>query len=195
MALPPEIGDREQQKFVEDDFGNVAVRVQPTNVNALSVGNSSTTELGISATFTGVWVDVSSFPSVFVTGQIDVPGGTVVFQWSDDGSTIQLEERYDVRDGIPRNLRSTVKKRYYRTVYDNGPNKQVNFSLNTFFGDIPAPSNDTMSIGDAEDNVVNIAYEDGIHKFATKDATTVNLLIDMLSEIRTQTDLLKQILE
>ena len=148
MALPPEVGDREVQKFVETDFGNVAVRTQPSNVNALSAANSTTTELGISQTFTGAWVDVSSFPSVFVTGQVDVPGGTVVFQWSDDGSTVQLEERFDVRDGIPRNLRSTVKKRYYRTVYDNGPNVQINFSLNTFFGNIPSPVNGSIGIGD-----------------------------------------------
>jgi hypothetical protein len=28
MTLPPEVGDREYQKFVETDAGDVAVRVQ-----------------------------------------------------------------------------------------------------------------------------------------------------------------------
>ena len=196
MALPPEIGDREHQKFVETDFGSVAVRTQNAYQNGLSVANSTTDELGASEVFTGTWTDVNSYPSVLVSAQVDVPGGTVIMEWSDTGTgAAEYQERFVIMDGVTRTERSTVKKRYYRTVYDNVPNQQGHFSLNTFFGDIPAPVNGTIGIGDSEDNPVAIRKENRIYVMETHDSVAHNVLEDILVEMKKHTELLTQILE
>lgn len=195
MALPPEIGDREVQKFVETDDGKVAVRTQPANINGLSTGNSTTTPLGSNETFTGVWADVMQYPSVLVSAATDVEG-TLFLEFSDTGIGESTDfDQFIVEPTITTVERVTIRKRYYRTRFENGIPAENRLSINTLFGDFPSPVDDTIILKGKDGNEINALMNNGLNELSTHDSSTYNFLFEILEEMRKQTKLLTQILE
>ena len=134
MALPNEVGDREQQKFVEADDGSVAVRIQPSNIGGLLVANTTTTPLAGDATYTGTWTDVSQYTSAVVACLTDA-AGILYVEFSDDGSgDAEQNFEYHVRADTSEEHRHTVTRRYLRVRYVNGSDAQTTFGLSTIMG-------------------------------------------------------------
>ena len=195
MALPPEIGDREVQKFVETDDGKVAVRTQDANINGLSIGNSTTTPLGSNATFTGVWADVMMYPSILVSAATDIQG-TLYLEFSDTGSGVSTDfNSFTVYPTITTVERVTVRKRYYRTRFENGIPAQGRLSINTLFGDFPSPVSDKVSIKGPDGEDISVDMHNGVNATAVHDFQVHNIMLDTLAEMKKQTELLKEIVE
>jgi hypothetical protein len=192
MALPSERGDREQQKFIEDDFGNVAVRNQASNINAISSGNSTQTELAPNQEFTGTWTDVSSFPSVMVSVQTRTEG-TIYMEWSADGSTMNHSDSYDIDPNNPLMIRRNVRMQYYRTRYLNGGDSQTDMILTTFFGGFPPPGNGVHINGGPDGGVAGVVLKDGTYRLEIIDHDTRNLLENINDHLEKVVDLLKEI--
>lgn len=93
--------------------------------------NSSTTPLGGGATFTGQWSDLSKHNSVTVDCTADV-AGTLYFDQSDDGSTVQ--RTLQLSDGASGDMGRHViapTYRYGRVRLVNGASAQGTLSLET----------------------------------------------------------------
>lgn len=181
MALPNEVGDREKQKFVEDDFGKVAVRTQDSNVNAISGGNTSTTVLGVGATFTGVWSDVSGYDAVTVSVQTNADG-QLRMQFSESASPTRptVETKFHVEGGEFQSQKLPVVYRYYRTVYENDGSAQTAFSLTTLLGGRPDPTGEPVILRHNSGKDVYVRLRNGIYELAAHDAQMHQTMKDIL---------------
>jgi hypothetical protein len=162
MALPPEVGDREVQKFVETDAGRVAVRIQDEYVNGVSTDNSTTTSLAGNATYTGTWVDVSGYDSVMTATKADQTG-TLYMEFSETNTgSARSSLTYSIAANINEVHRLSVTNRYYRTRFVNDSTDQTDFMLTTLFGGhtaLAAPSNLTQGL-DADAVMVRVISEE-----------------------------------
>lgn len=101
----------------------------------VSVANSTTTPLGISAVFTGPWEEVIRYNSLSITvftDQISGPTGVRIEQ-SDDAVTTFTANGYRIVGGQGIFMSVPVQAKYARTVYTNGPVAQASFRLQTIF--------------------------------------------------------------
>lgn len=101
----------------------------------VSVANSTTTPLGISAVFTGPWEEVTRYNSLSITvftDQISGPTGVRIEQ-SDDALTTFTANGYRIVGGQGIFMSVPVQAKYARTVYTNGTVAQTSFRLQTLF--------------------------------------------------------------
>jgi hypothetical protein len=200
MALPPEVGDREVQKFVETDAGDVAVRVMDANGNAIDDGNSSTTELSRNDQFKGTWLDVSGYEAVQLSLRTDHKG-TLYMEWTTDNTATgdfdrDFYEEFDNPGGKDFLIRRNHRAKYYRTKYLNDGFAQVNMRLTTFQGSFNAPFDAQRLRGkSAENEFVDAITKDRITAIAASDTQNRILLERICDEMEKQTALLEQITE
>ena len=99
--------------------------------------NSSTVNLGVSASFTGTYYDVSGYHGITVLVDGTSAGtadGTLFMEFSHDGVTAHRSISVpvaDVTDAPPRTLGNVAK--YFRVRYDNGTTAMTSFDLQTMF--------------------------------------------------------------
>jgi hypothetical protein len=200
MALPPEVGDREVQKFVETDAGEVAVRVQDAAGNALDSGNSSQVELGVNQQFKGTWLDVSSYPAVQVSLSTDHQG-TLYMEWtSDNTQTGDFDAEFKIEVDNPGNTEFVIRRnhraQYYRTRYLNDGFAQTGMKLNTFHGEFNAPHDGVRLRGNGfNGEFVDVRTSSRQTSLATSDMEARILLENICDELKKQTALLEQIAE
>jgi hypothetical protein len=104
------------------------------NLAVVSTGNSSTTILNASATFTGKYEATENFPSVIIACLTDQEG-TLYVDYSTDGVTAQSTLSYDVLANTNEVHRLTNTRAYFRIRFTNtSANNQTSFSLQVTFG-------------------------------------------------------------
>lgn len=99
----------------------------------ISVNNSTTTPLGISATFTGLPDDVTQASTVSVFAKSDEKGvtGGMEFQFSTDAVNWNTVGTHTVLAGAVCVVESTVVAQFFRILYTNGTTAQTTFELQT----------------------------------------------------------------
>ena len=112
----------------------------PTS-GSISTGNSTTTPLGSSATFTGTG-EQNSFAQVGVMAKADV-SGTMYFDFSNDGSNWDSTfpvAGFEVAAGISEFHTAVKLGRYFRVRFVNNGSSQTYFRLTTYYGNDFTPS-------------------------------------------------------
>lgn len=96
-----------------------------------SVGNSTTTPLDADATFTGEWENVIGFEELTINGGGVGSSGTLVFEFSPDGTNADVSILVPVTSPnfVPLPLRVILP--YFRVKFINGPLAQDEFRLMT----------------------------------------------------------------
>jgi len=117
--------------------------------NEVNSENSSTTALSNGATFTGEWVDVSSYPSIILTCKTD-QNGIFRLQYSTDGVNIDSTlTRYYFTDQIEPPHRFTNTRKYARVQFENNSGaNQTFFRFQTLLGfqnDLNTPADSVMA--------------------------------------------------
>jgi hypothetical protein len=101
--------------------------------NNVDSNNSSTTPLGISATFTGTATDVSGYGSVSVQVFADQASATdgLSMEWSIDGTNWDVQDQHDVAANVGVQFILPRAANQFRVVYTNGGTGQTVFRLET----------------------------------------------------------------
>lgn len=121
---------------------NAAGLVEPDSYNRLPVsvysgvassGNSTTTPLGSSGTFTGTSEDVSGYSAISYIVYAD-QSGTLSPQFSSNGTNWDDNiESFSIVAGQVFALTDNVEGKYFRVVYSNGATGQSTFRLQTVY--------------------------------------------------------------
>lgn len=113
--------------------------VVATPASVVDSGNSSTTPLAGSATFTGTTADVLQYAAVEVFAYSNV-AGTLNLEFSTDGLNWDLTIPYTLAAGNALDVPSGPHARYFRVRYVNGGAAQASFRLQTLLLAVtPAP--------------------------------------------------------
>lgn len=101
------------------------------NHGEIDVDNSTATPLGIGATFTGEWVDVTEYGIIYVNTYSDVASATdgLSIQQSSDGTNADHDDVFTIGAGSAKNFAINPYAKYYRVVYTNGTVAQTMFRL------------------------------------------------------------------
>lgn len=101
------------------------------NHGEIDVDNSTATPLGIGATFTGEWVDITEFGIIYVNVYSDAASAVdgLNIQQSSDGSNADHDDAFTIRAGSAKNFAINPYANYYRVVYTNGTVAQTAFRL------------------------------------------------------------------
>ena len=101
------------------------------NHGEIDVDNSTATPLGIGATFTGEWVDVTEYGIIYVNTYSDVASATdgLSIQQSSDGTNADHDDVFTIGAGSAKNFAINPYAKYYRVVYTNGTVAQTTFRL------------------------------------------------------------------
>jgi len=110
---------------------------QPSDANivgSVSVANRSETPLAAAGVFTGQFEDVKdvAFMSITVSADVESAAAGLKFQWSVNGTDVDLEDgtKVGASIGLPgRAFAITPRARYFRIVYVNGPLAQTTFRI------------------------------------------------------------------
>ena len=108
-------------------------QVQTPLPGSVSSGNSTTALLGISATFTGVFVSVNDYAMLTLTVFANVASATdgLVFEWSHNGVDVDSSEAATIGAGAGKAFSFPVRAQYFRVRYINGVLAQATFRLGT----------------------------------------------------------------
>lgn len=125
---------------------------------AISTLNTTSTNLGSDATFTGPWEDVSGYATISVICKANVASATdgLKLELSTDGVTVHNDDLYTVAANSGKVFSVPAYGKYFRVRYTNGGTAQSSFALQTkYFVDYPKPSshridNPIISQDDAE---------------------------------------------
>jgi hypothetical protein len=131
-----------QKTQIVDGSGNVIASTNNSlNVNllngSLSAGNSSTTPLGISGSFTGTSADITNYSGVNILVATD-RSGILNMQFSSDGTNWDHDDAYPctvTTGGVVQSFyfQGAPVAKYFRVKYDNGGTAQGVFRLQTIF--------------------------------------------------------------
>lgn len=129
-ATTPTVGQKAMTAslpvVIASDQSTLPIKVQG-NVDA---GNSSTTPLGISATFTGTGIDISSYAVITITVFAD-EDGTLKVEFSPDNTNWDFSLPYTIVGGAAERVQIGPLGRFFRVVYENGAQAQTVFRLQT----------------------------------------------------------------
>jgi len=111
-------------------------------LGALSPGNSSTTPLGSSGTFTGTSVDVLNYTYIAINVFSDVASSSsgILLYWSSDNVSFSLTHAHAIPASTFRVIYTEPKARYLRVEYENGASAQAVFRLQTFLNSGAVPN-------------------------------------------------------
>ena len=129
------------------------IAVGATNYFA-STANSSTTQLGAGATFSGVIENAYNEPAISILLTSDQPGTLVINQYIDlAGSRVISSWPFTITAGQPFSRAFTLNGNYVSVAFQNtGSSATTTFNLNTAYGTIPAVTqqgNAPMALYDA----------------------------------------------
>lgn len=112
--------------------GNKELRV--FSAGHVCVDNSSSTPLGISATFTGDWQDTLDYTEIIVSISTDKDSATdgLVIQWSADGITVNETDVFSILANTGKTFSFPCNRRYVKIVYTNGVTAQGAFNIATY---------------------------------------------------------------
>lgn len=101
------------------------------NHGEIDVDNSTATPLGIGATFTGEWVDITEYGIIYVNTYSDVASATdgLLVEQSSDGVNADHDDVFTIGAGSAKNFAINPYAKYYRVVYTNGTVAQTTFRL------------------------------------------------------------------
>lgn len=101
------------------------------NHGEIDVDNSTATPLGIGATFTGEWVDITEYGIIYVNTYSDVASAAdgLSIQQSSDGTNADHDDVFTIGAGSAKNFAVNPYANYYRVVYTNGTVAQTTFRL------------------------------------------------------------------
>jgi len=107
-------------------------------VGAVSIGNRTETPLSSGETYTGQFEDVKdvAFMSITVSSDVESAPAGLKFQWSMNGTDVDLEDgtKVGASIGLPgRAFAITPRARYFRIVYVNGPVAQTTFRVGVIY--------------------------------------------------------------
>ncbi len=105
----------------------------------VSSDNSSDTVLGISEVFTGDWVEILNYGTVFVSVFADQDGELLIEQ-STDGVNADFYDQYTIYADESENYAINPHARYLKVIYTNGTVTQTAFRLQTILKGISTPS-------------------------------------------------------
>jgi hypothetical protein len=143
----------------------------------ISSHNSTTTPLGVGATFTGTAIDVIDYALIFVTVHTDVASATdgLCLQVSNDGSTWYDSECFSVAANSNKTYSFQADHKYIRTKYVNGGTIQTAFELNT----ILKRTNSKPSSHRISDNIVGDDDATLNKSVLTAERTSDNLFVNI----------------
>lgn len=126
--------------------------IQVDLTGTVSTGNSTTTPLGISGVFTGVWEEVINYSYLsftIFTNQNSITDG-LSLQWSSDGTNIDRIDASSVLASTGRALALSIKARYFRVVYTNDGVAEATLRIQTVYhrfgsGITTKPLDDTVT--------------------------------------------------
>lgn len=133
-------------------------RIVPTPTRGkVDSGNSTTTPLGISGVFTGVWIDTLQYEIIFVNVYADQDSAEdgLCIEQSSDGTNADHDDCFTIPAGIGKNFSINPFARFMRVVFTNGTSAQTAFRLQTLLKSNSKPSshrikNDIYTDDDAE---------------------------------------------
>jgi len=115
--------------------------------------NTTTTPLLANDTFTGTGVNVLAYPGIGILVGSD-KAGTLLIQYSPDGSDWHDGESYDVLAGAEKFFSPPRQSAWYRVVYTNGGDDQTTFFIHPILSKAPfkwSSHNIDMPIVDQDD--------------------------------------------
>jgi len=106
------------------------------NVNYISTLNSSSTPLGPTGTYTGSSEDVLVYKSATVSVFTDEDSGAngLSLQFSTDNVNWDFTYDFDIKANIAQSQTVQCPAKYFRVVYENGPDAQGEFRLQSTLG-------------------------------------------------------------
>ena len=110
-------------------------RIIPTSRGVIDPNNSSTTPLGISATFTSTITDITDYGigQVTVYSDQDSAEDGLIVEQSTDGVNFDNDDVYSIVGGIGKNFSINLHANYLRIRYTNGTVAQTAFRLTLFY--------------------------------------------------------------
>src|SRR6185295_8213895 len=153
-----------------------------------SWGNSTTTILNASETYTGLWNNVSNYGAINLTvfSDKDSFSNGLEFQWSGDGINIDRIEGSNVKANTGRAFSFCPRAKYFRVNYINGPISQTIFRLTVTYrnqgnGLIARPLNQSLTYDNLAQSVRSAASaedSDNIGVFQFLRSKNNRLLVD-----------------
>jgi hypothetical protein len=128
---------------------------QPNIIPLISTSNSSTTTLGISATFTGASEDISNYNNISVNVFSDVASATdgLSIQQSSNGTNWDVTDVFTIPAATGKTFSVGKLAKFFRVVYTNGGTAQATFRLQTIFSEgMPKGSSQRPQDGRGNDN-------------------------------------------
>lgn len=107
-------------------------RLIPAHSHGLiDTGNSTSTPLGISASWTGQWIDITEYGIAYVSIYADVDSATdgLKVEQSIDGINADHSDEYSITGGRAKNFAVNPHANYARVSYTNGAIAQTTFRL------------------------------------------------------------------
>lgn len=135
-----------------------------SNASVVDVNNTTTTPLGISATFTGAWTRTLNFSQVELsvfTDQSGTGATSLQVQFSNDGVTAVHTHSYAVVANAGKTVQIQPHGSYYRVVYNNGAVAQGTFNLQSVLKPIASPGT-IIEAGDVPTNSDDAALSKSI---------------------------------
>lgn len=149
------------------------------NINYVSVNNSTTTPLGIGATFTGTADSILVYKSVVLTVFTDVDSAAngVVFQFSQDGTNWDFIFNFSVIGNIAFSQTLQSLAPYFRIVYTNGSSAQTTFRLQVMYVASQNAPNSTYPVSNVKATQVNVSSPiDSFGDMAVTEKTASSLM-------------------
>lgn len=128
----------------------------PDGINsraAVSIGNSSVLPLGISATFTGLWEDVSGYNSVVISVIADAVG-TLKVEFSSNAINADVSHSTFIEANQSEEHRYLVTHKYFRVVVENGLVAQTFMRLQSLKGTTGIMNSTLNSITRPDDDAI-----------------------------------------
>lgn len=107
-------------------------KVIPQKCNGvIDLKNSSTTPLGISATFTGSWINIVQAGIIYINVYSDAASATdgLEVDQSSDGTNVDHTDNFSIPAAKGKNFSINPHSKYYRVKYTNGTVGQTQFRL------------------------------------------------------------------
>lgn len=137
FQLDTTFGIMNTQPNTLSQLGNFRVVAQENGV--VSVGNSTTANLGLSGVFTGAWEDTSEFSTLMISvfsSHVSATDGLTV-QQSSDGVNPDITDSYSIPATTGKTFSFGVAARFYRLVYTNGETATSSLRIQTLFSRTP----------------------------------------------------------
>ena len=126
----------------EDGSGDMFVSLAGTNY-LFSTGNSTTTQLGAGATFTGTIDNVTPHQAISELITTDQPGTLTITQYIDaGGSHVVGTKTVSVAAGVGQGFSFTINGNYLKVTFQNtGGSSTTTLDISTAYGIIPPTTN------------------------------------------------------